>query len=170
MATKKQILKFMLIMKMMTLVVFPSVSFAKAQPILVRYSGKVVVQAEDKTKTWYIDPIKKEKYSLNNAKDALVIMQNLGIGISNKDINRIKLPTSKYSNWKDYIFAKNISGRIFVQVQDKGQAWYIDSINYRKYYLGTADNALKVLKSLSIKAKVSDINQIKTDLISTKIQ
>jgi hypothetical protein len=62
--------------------------------------------------------------------------------------------------WRDYTFAKNLSGRIFVQVQDKGQAWYIDPINFRKYYLGSGKNALNILKSLSIKAKSSEIMKI----------
>jgi len=166
MTTKKPILKFILAIELMAIVILPSISFAKTDTTLNKYYGKVLVQSDNTKNAWYVDPIKKEKYSLNSENDAVAIMKKAGVGISNKDINRIKSPTSKYSNWKDYTFAKNISGRIFVQVQDKGQAWYIDPINFRKYYLGSGKDALKILKSLSIKVKSSEINKIKTGTIS----
>ncbi|MEZ7821074.1 MAG: hypothetical protein QMB51_02075, partial [Patescibacteria group bacterium] len=163
---KKPILKFILATGLVAIVILPSISFAKTDTTLTKYYGKVLVETDNKSKIWYVDPLKKEKYPLNSESDAVDVMKKVGVGISNKDINRIKLPTSKYSNWRDYTFAKNLSGRIFVQVQDKGQAWYIDPINFRKYYLGSGKNALNILKSLSIKAKSSEINKIKTGTIS----
>lgn len=37
----------------------------------------------------------------------------------------------------DRNFAKSQAGRIFIQVENKGQAWYISPIDYKRYYLGS---------------------------------
>jgi hypothetical protein len=50
----------------------------------------------------------------------------------------------------DLKFAKLVSGRIFLQVENKGQAWYINPNNDKRYFLATAADALVVMKNLAV--------------------
>ena len=53
-------------------------------------------------------------------------------------------------------FASRVKGRILLQVQDKGQAWYISPMNGKRYSLGRPDDAFRVMKSLGL--GISNIN------------
>ncbi len=44
----------------------------------------------------------------------------------------------------------NLSGRILLQVQSKGEAWYVNPQNNKRYYLGKPDDAYSLMRSLSL--------------------
>ncbi|MFZ4648365.1 MAG: transglutaminase-like domain-containing protein [Patescibacteria group bacterium] len=46
--------------------------------------------------------------------------------------------------------ATNLSGKIVLQVQDHGQAWYISPINKQRYFLGNSAESLKILTKLGL--------------------
>jgi len=46
--------------------------------------------------------------------------------------------------------ASQLSGRILLQVQSKGEAWYVNPANYKKYYLGKPDDAYNLMRQLSV--------------------
>jgi len=46
--------------------------------------------------------------------------------------------------------AAGLSGRIFLQVQDKGQAWYIYPVDAKRYYLGRPDDAFNIMRQLGL--------------------
>lgn len=52
--------------------------------------------------------------------------------------------------------ADKLVGRILLQVEDNGEAWYIYPKNYRRYYLGRPRDAFNVMRNLGLGAK-SDI-------------
>ena len=45
--------------------------------------------------------------------------------------------------------ASQLSGRILLQVEAKGEAWYVNPKDYKRYYLGKPDDAYKLMRSLS---------------------
>jgi len=46
--------------------------------------------------------------------------------------------------------AAGLSGRIFLQVQDVGQAWYIYPVDAKRYYLGRPDDAFNIMRKLGL--------------------
>ncbi|PIT95155.1 hypothetical protein COT98_01010 [Candidatus Falkowbacteria bacterium CG10_big_fil_rev_8_21_14_0_10_39_9] len=46
--------------------------------------------------------------------------------------------------------AASLSGRIFLQVQDKGQAWYVYPVDAKRYYLGRPDDAFNIMRQLGL--------------------
>ena len=44
--------------------------------------------------------------------------------------------------------AATLKGRILLQVEDKGQAWYVNPANSKKYYLGRPTDAFNVMRNL----------------------
>jgi hypothetical protein len=43
-----------------------------------------------------------------------------------------------------------LSGRILLQVEDQGQAWYVNPVNGAKYFLGTPSDAYAVMRKLAL--------------------
>ncbi len=62
-------------------------NFAKSQ------AGKILLQVEDNGEAWYVNPVDNKRYFLNRPSDALKIMRELGLGITDKDISRITIGT-----------------------------------------------------------------------------
>lgn len=54
-----------------------------------RLSGAIVLQVERAGEAWYIDPASKKRYYLGAPSDALAVMRQLGLGISERDIAQI---------------------------------------------------------------------------------
>jgi len=46
--------------------------------------------------------------------------------------------------------ARRLSGRILLQVQANGEAWYVNPVNTQRYYLGKPAQAFNIMSSLSL--------------------
>ncbi|MFA6194142.1 MAG: hypothetical protein WC719_00150 [Patescibacteria group bacterium] len=46
--------------------------------------------------------------------------------------------------------AQSLKGRILLQVQDKGQAWYVNPIDSKKYYLGRPTDAFNLMRRFGL--------------------
>jgi len=46
--------------------------------------------------------------------------------------------------------SSRLSGRILLQVEDKGQAWYINPTDGKKYYLGRPSDAFNVMRRVGL--------------------
>jgi hypothetical protein len=77
-------------------------------------------------------------------------MRSLGLGVSNTDINSFLKNGAR----------SNLSGRILLQVQDKGQAYYVNPANLKLYYLGRPTDAFSVMRSLGLGISNINLNQI----------
>lgn len=60
----------------------------------------------------------------------------------------------------DSKLVKKLVGRIVLQVQNKGEAWYINPVDGRKYFLGSGDVAYKIMRELSLGVKNTDLRKI----------
>ncbi|MFA4936974.1 MAG: hypothetical protein WC575_01600 [Patescibacteria group bacterium] len=82
--------------------------------------------------------------------EAYRIMRFLGVGITNSNLEKIK--TNK-------TFAKNSSGKIFLQVEARGEAYYID-FNGVAHYLKDGVAAYEAMRSLGLGITNNDLNKI----------
>jgi hypothetical protein len=57
--------------------------------LLDRLAGRIVLRVEEKGEAYYIHPAKKTLHYLKNGDEAYKIMRELGLGISNKDLEMI---------------------------------------------------------------------------------
>ena len=66
--------------------------------------------------------------------------------------------------------ADGLSGRILLQVQDKGQAWYVDPVLKTRVFLGRPDDAFTIMRIFGLGitdsnlAKIGQENQADADL------
>ncbi len=60
----------------------------------------------------------------------------------------------------DYAFAESQAGRILIQVHGRGEAWYVNPSNNRRYFLGTIEQAFNVFSKVAIGISNTDIASI----------
>lgn len=120
------------------------------QNLVKRLSGQIVLQVESHGEAYYINPKDGKGYYMADGSAAYDIMRNLGIGITNKDLDKIKT---------DADFRKKYIGKIFLQVESRGEAYYI-SANGRYNYLKDGAAAYEVMRSLGLGITNIDLNKI----------
>lgn len=55
-----------------------------------RLSGKILIKVEDSGKAYYVNPDDLKMYYLGRPEDAFQVMRELGLGITNNDLNKIE--------------------------------------------------------------------------------
>jgi hypothetical protein len=60
----------------------------------------------------------------------------------------------------DLNFADKLKGKILLQVQKNGEAWYVNPGDGKRYYLGNGDLAFQIMRYLSLGISNQDLNSI----------
>jgi len=69
-------------------------------------------------------------------------------------------PNSQEKYLYDAKLTNRLKGRILIQVQSHGEAWYINPADAKRYYLGDQETAYSVMRFLSLGIKNSDLRKI----------
>ncbi len=64
----------------------------------------------------------------------------------------------------DYSLSERLSGKILLQVEENGEAWYIDKTELKRHYLGRPKDAFAIMRSQGIGIKNEDLNKISISL------
>jgi hypothetical protein len=118
--------------------------------LISKLKGKILLQVESKGEAYYINPKDSKKYYMSDGSKAYELMRIFGMGISNKDLEKIKNNKS---------LAKKYSGKIFLQVESKGEAYYIDS-NGSANYLKDGKAAYDIMRKLGLGITNENLNKI----------
>ncbi len=94
--------------------------------------------------------------------DAFNLMRSLGVGITNKDLGKISVGSGPTMNGvkTDSSFASKQKGKIFLQVEEKGEAWYMYPVDAKRYYLGRPTDAFNLMRSLGLGITNKDLTII----------
>lgn len=105
---------------------------------LTKYLGYIFLAVEKHGEAYYYYPVDKKGYYLGRPADAFNVMRTLGLGATHDFIaNTTYFPTS-------------VVGRILLDVQSHGEAYYIYPKDRKKYYLGRPDDAYSIMRSLGL--------------------
>ncbi len=115
-----------------------------------RVSGRILLQVEEHGEAWYVNPKGNNKYYMANGDKAYGIMRYLSVGITNKDLERVM---------NDKEFAKKHSGKIFLQVEEHGEAYYID-IDGNAHYLKDGAAAYTIMRELGLGITNNDLRKV----------
>ncbi|MFH1427417.1 MAG: hypothetical protein ABIG60_02715 [Patescibacteria group bacterium] len=200
-----------IIFNLMILIVCLTLTPALAQENLGQIlSGRILLQAESHGEAWYVNPTDQKKYYLGRPADAFSLMNNLGIGITNTDLNKIPIGNINYNDSDDdndgltsrlenalgtdpnnadsdndgysdnmeiknnynplglgklkidENFTNNNLGKIFLQVENAGQAWYLNPADKKRYFLSRPSDAFNIMRSLSLGITNENITKINT--------
>lgn len=134
---------------------FVSVNKAEAA---VNLKGRILLQVQDKGQAWYVNPLNNRRYYLGRPDDAFLVMRSLGLGVSNSDLN-------SYSSHAP----ARLAGRILLKVQDKGQAYYVDPVELKLYYLGRPADAFNVMRQRGLGISNRDLESILISSVSAPV-
>lgn len=131
-----------------------------ANEIRDRYAGSFLVLDNNFSKEyWYVNPQSQEKYLIKDGKIVSRLLKTVGVGIRNVDLN--KIATSSDSILVDYELSYKMRGQILLQVEEYGQAWYVNPIDNYRYSIANGQEGFATITKLAL-----DINSVKLNAIN----
>lgn len=119
----------------------------KAQTLSEKLSGRILLQVESYGRAWYVEPETKTRYYLQNGTIAYDLMRQLSLGISNADLAKIPSNTNELA---DANLIKRVAGKILLQVENNGEAWYVNPADGLRYYMKDGAEAYRIMRELSL--------------------
>jgi len=132
-----------------------------------KLSGKILLNVEKNGEAWYVYPVDNNRYYLGRPADAFKIMRELGLGITEVDFQKIAQANMPVEG--DLSLAKKLAGRIVLQVEKNGEAWYINPDDLKKYYLGRPSDAFSLMRELSLGITVENLAKIHKNGLSESL-
>lgn len=195
-------------LSLFTLACFLPMLSVSADELSSKLKGKILLQVEQNGEAWYVNPANEKRYFMGRPDDAFNLMRELGVGITNKDLNKIAIEfeglrasdtdldglhdfiEDSYGTDKnkkdtdgdgyndgdevkngynplgngqlniDSSFTQKQIGKILLQVEGSGEAWYVNPSNNKRYYLGRPADAFNVMRNLGLGISNNDLNKI----------
>lgn len=132
-----------------------------------KLSGRIVLSVEENGEAWYIHPVDLKRYYLGRPADAFQVMRELGLGINELNFQEIAQAGMPVAGNTD--LAKRLAGRIVLQVEKNGEAWYVNPVDLKKYYLGRPADAFRVMRELGLGISRADLALIHKPGLSESI-
>src|SRR3989339_2171076 len=123
-----------------------------------KLSGRILLDVERHGEAWYVYPKDKKRYYLGRPADAFKVMRELGLGISEANFQKIAQAGMPVKG--DTALARALAGTIVLQVERNGEAWYINPLDLKKYFLGRPEDAFKVMRELGLGITREDLARI----------
>lgn len=111
--------------------------------------GKIILKVEELGEAYYINTDFQIMHYLGRPADAFKVMRKQGLGITEKDFN-------SYNNYAP----KNLSGKILLRVEADGEAYYVNPINLKIYYLGRPTDAFNIMRNLGLGISTNNFNKL----------
>lgn len=113
--------------------------------------GRILLQVEDLGQAWYVYPDNFARYYLGKPDQAFDIMKRFGLGIKSNELN----------NYINSEFPQRLSGKILLDVEQNGEAYYIYPADLQAYYLGRPQDAFNLMRNLGLGISNNDLQKIK---------
>jgi len=124
----------------------PSVRTAAAATDL---NGRILLQVQEQGQAWYVNPLNGERYFLGRPADAFGVMRSLGLGITDSDFSSFGQQAPL-----------RLAGRILLRVQAQGQAYYVNPLDRKLYYLGRPADAFALMRAQGLGISDADLDKI----------
>jgi hypothetical protein len=113
--------------------------------------GDILLQVESHGEAYYIYPSDNKRYYLGRPADAFSVMRQLGLGATHDFIT------------SQTIYPDNVLGKILLDVEQNGEAYYIYPKDKKAYYLGRPADAFRIMRELGLGITNNDLNKIPED-------
>lgn len=123
-----------------TIACFALPQATQAASLADRLSGRILLQVESRGEAWYVDPVSKQRFFLGRADDAYTLMRTKGLGIRHAELQRYRASR----------FPSRLSGRILLDVESRGEAYYIIPGRLTSVYLGRAQDAYNLMRQYGL--------------------
>lgn len=116
--------------------------------LAARLSGRILLQVEENGEAWYMNPSDQKRYFLSSPDKAFALMRDLGLGATHDFL-------TTHSVYPDHVL-----GKILIDVDDLGRAYYISPSDRLAYYLGSPAEAFSVMRKLGLGISNNDIRKL----------
>jgi hypothetical protein len=138
---------YLLIIALSFILISPS--NLKANDLAEQLKGRILLQVEEHGEAWYVNPDTKKRHFLGRPDDAFNLMRQLGMGVSEAD----------YYSFNNYA-PKRLSGKILLRVHANGEAYYVNPVDLKMYFLGRPADAFNVMRTLGLGISNSNLARI----------
>lgn len=135
-----------------------------ASTLASRLEGKILLQVEQHGEAWYVrDGV---RYYMADGDVAYWLMRFYSLGISNSDLSLIPIVPdiesmrTATSVCGSNALASRVKGRILLQVEEHGEAWYVHPDTCRRIYMEDGGAAYSIMRYLSLGISDTDLSQI----------
>jgi len=140
-------MKKIILLLVISLIFLPKAGFAGLANDL---KGKILLQVEENGEAWYVNPIDLNRYYLGRPADAFNLMRELGLGIKNEELNQYLITG----------FPNRLSGKILLDVEKNGEAYYVYPQDLKGYYLGRPNDAFDIMREKGLGISNIDLKKI----------
>jgi protein-disulfide isomerase len=141
-----------------------------------RLKGRILLQVEDHGEAWYIRNSDGMRYYMEDGNAAYQMMRYFSLGVSNADLAKIPLVAdtsamnSATSACKYNALANRLKGEILLQVEEHGEAYYVDPVKCRAIYMEDGAAAYQIMRFLGLGAKNEDIEKVVLGMSDTILE
>lgn len=131
-------------------------------------AGYILLQVEQHGEAWYVNPTDYLRYYMEDGDVAYEMMRSFGLGITDSDLDSIPsvdtqeemLASTSICSYNST--ANRLRGRILLQVEQHGEAWYVHPDTCRRIYMEDGDAAYTIMRYLSLGITDSDLEGIQS--------
>ncbi|MFA6131880.1 MAG: serine protease [Patescibacteria group bacterium] len=138
--------------------------------LVERMKGRILLQVEQNGEAWYVNPKDNMRYYMEDGAAAYTMMRYFSLGITDADLAKIPLIESSSevltanSVCATNSLANQLKGKILLQVQQHGEAWYVHPDKCYRVYLEDGDAAYDIMRFLSLGIADTDLEKIPSSL------
>lgn len=134
--------------------------------LATRMQGRILLQVESHGEAWYVRSKDLKRYYMKDGAAAYSIMRFFSQGIADVDLAKIpqvastaemKAASSACANSS---LGNRLRGEILLQVQQHGEAWYVDPVKCRAIYMKDGAVAYEVMRFLGFGFFTRDLEKI----------
>ncbi|PLX27862.1 hypothetical protein C0583_01335 [Candidatus Parcubacteria bacterium] len=125
---------------------------AERKRMLARTKGYILLQVESKGEAWYVDPETEQRYYMRDGFAAFEIMRNFGLGISNENLAKLQNGDEALKN--------RLIGKIVLQIEENGEAFYISPQDRGVHYLQNGAEAYRIMREQGLGITNTDLSAL----------
>jgi hypothetical protein len=119
--------------------------------------GKILLQVESHGEAWYVNPADGKRYYMKDGATAYEMMKKFGLGITNADLTKLPQENEK-NNYPSLV--NRLKGKILLQVEDHGEAWYVNPKTGYRHYLKDGEAAHSLMRYYSLGITNNNLEKI----------
>jgi len=122
-----------------------------------RLKGYILLQVQSQGEAWYVNSVDGKRYYMKDGSTAYEMMRKFALGITNSDLAKIP----QQGEDKAYLSAlSNLKGKILLQVESHGEAWYVHPKTGIRYYMKDGEAAYALMRYHSLGITNADLDKI----------
>jgi len=131
-----------------------------------RMYGRILLQVQSHGEAWYVRSSDNLRYYLKNGATAYRMMRNYSQGITDADLAKIPQVSDTTamnqatSACTSNSLANRMKGKILLQVQQHGEAWYVHPVKCRAIYMADGAAAYQIMRYLGFGIANTDLDKI----------